>query len=422
MNILHINTSADQGGAAKAMQRLHQGLRQSGQQSQILAKYKTKDDRNVFLVNEVVRDFWNIARRKKEGLFRLLDKHTGLFYWFYSSTFLLAQTEIFKQSDIINFHNLHGSYFNLLAIPLLSEKKPIVWTLHDMWPLTGHCTYSYDCQRWIKGCFKCPLLRDRRLKLEYPPATVMDLTKNIWQAKQNIYKKSNLHIITPSSWMQSLVKESILNKSILIEHIPWGIDLEKFYPVGKKQARQMLGIAEDKKVVIFVSESLSQYRKGASFLVSALERLQNEFSICLLLIGSGAVTVSNLEKISLKKFDYVDSEDLLRLFYSAADVLALPTLADNQPLVLIEAMACGTPAVAFDIGGIHEIIKHMDNGYLAAYKEIEALAAGIKLLLKDENLSARLSMRCRQTAERDYSLQLQTRRYLSFYESVKRHN
>jgi len=416
MNILHINTSADEGGAASAVRRLHQGLIQAGYNSRILARSaKIKDD-NIFLISDVLEGTLGITGRLSEQAYKRIEKYLGFLYWFFPSTLNLVKTDLFQWADIVNFHNLHGSYFNPRAIPVLTKSKPVVWTIHDMWPFTGHCGYTYNCEKWVEGCCRCPVFQDADMKKEYPRATPLDMTKIIWRLKQDIYKKSNLYIITPSRWMRSMVEKSILGRSVFIECIPNGIDTEKFYPMDKLQARRELGIGGYENVLIFVAHDVKQIRKGYAYLLSALEKLQDEFNICLLLLGEIVFLDARIQNVFIKRLGYVNSDDLLRLCYNAADLIVLPALADNQPLVLMEAMACGTPAVTFDTGGIPEMVRHMDNGYVARYKDSDDLASGIRLLFRNRNLLSEMSRKCRKIVEDEYSLQLQVKRYRHFYE------
>lgn len=413
MNILHINTSAGPGGAALAMMRLHKGLNEHGCVSQVLAGNNADSSKGAFLINKTAGFFSGASFRRAMSI---LNNYTGFTTWFYPGTSKLADTDIFKKADILHLHNLHGGYFNLSALPLLSHKKPTVWTLHDMWPLTGHCGYSYSCSRWIKGCHTCPMLRERNFPFRSPPPTLRDMTKPVWGRKRDIYRRSILHIVAPSKWMQAQAEKSILGASVFIEQIANGVDTGVFYPLDKAQARDKLGIRKEGEVLLFASEYLTEKRKGYKYLLGALESIKDKFNITLLLLGRGDITCDNINNLSIKKMGHTASEDFMRLCYNAADLLVFPSIVDNQPLVIIEAMACGTPCVAFNVGGVPEMISHMENGYLANAEDAQSLACGIERLLADRGLLLRMGKRCRQVIEENYSLPAQVKEYMLFYE------
>ena len=415
MNILHINTFAGGGGAANAMWTLHCGIMRRGVNSRILVDAKAVTDENIFLISEATKDKIRLSEKVIEHSCRALNRVTGLAYWFYPSTFALADTDIFRWADIVHFHNLHGGYFNPKAIPLISRKKTVVWTLHDMWAFTGHCAYAYGCRKWLSGCGGCPVFKDPAIRNEPLRATIIDLTALIWKTRRRIYAGSSMHIVTPSKWLSFLAKESILSGQNPIETIPNGVDLSVFCPSDSLAARSRLGIGRDERVLLFISEDLRQYRKGWQYLVSAIERLGKYSNICLLLVGAGAFTISKIRGVRVKEIGYARSQELMHICYNAADLLVLPTLSDNLPLTIIEAMACGLPAVAFEAGGIPELIRHMDNGFIAEYKSSASLAEGIQLLLDDGELLLKMKQRCRELSRREYDMDLECARYLELY-------
>ena len=239
VNILHINQSDISGGASIAGYRLHQGLLKQGMDSRLLvAMIKTKSDR----VDSAPRS------RILGKLTSPITKQLGLYYIDHLATFNLSQHSFFKNADVINFHNLHygeKGYFNYLAIPSLTKNKPAVFTLHDMWSFTGHCTYSYDCDRWKSGCGKCP----------YPdvyPAIARDNTSIEWKLKNWAYQHSNLTIVTPSRWLNEQAKQSML-KDFPIHHIPYGINTEVYQPIDSQDCKSVLGIPKNKKVLMFAA-------------------------------------------------------------------------------------------------------------------------------------------------------------------------
>lgn len=173
MNILHINTLANTGGAARAMYRLHQGLKRQGHNSRILARRRAFAEPDVHEISEIVGGRYSSLVRIIDAVGRRARGHLGIPYTHYLSTKHILQSDLFKQARIVHLHNLHGGYFNYHLLPAFSARKPIVWTLHDMWSLTSHCAYSYDCRRWQTGCFDCPLQRreDQDYEVVWPGKT-----------------------------------------------------------------------------------------------------------------------------------------------------------------------------------------------------------------------------------------------------------
>ena len=419
MNILQINTAADTGGAGIAMARLHCGLVRQGHDSRILARLRRSPQPDVLTIPEalgvqqtLVNRFLNNVRMQLDAWFVLPQVH--------GSTRRLLHSELFEQADIVQFHNLHGWYFNYELLPQISARKPVIWTLHDMWALTGQCAYSYECVRWQKRCFDCPLLRGDGRRLVEPRPTLLDRTSQQWQKKRGLYQVSRLHVVTPSLWLADLVRRSILGNALSIECIPYGIDLAVFSPRDQSTARQALGIRERAKVILFVAAKVIQGRKGLAYLYEALHSMQDTEEVVLLTVGSAGPSHQQLQQFEQIHLGQVVDESRLSLAYNAADVYVLPTLADNQPLTVLESLACGTPVVAFDVGGIPEMITHLDTGYLARYKDATDLAAGIRKVLDNDALRARMHQSCRASAVRRHDLDRQTRRYVELYEHAVR--
>jgi len=403
MKILHVNQSDISGGAAIAAYRLHQGLLAQQVESHLLVgKVTIKSDR----VAEIPR-----SRRVEAQLARLTNE-LGLNYLNHINTFGVSKHSFYKQSDILNFHNLHTGYFNYLAIPSLTKTKPAVFTLHDMWSFTGHCAYSYDCDRWKTGCGQCPYL-------EIYPAIRRDNTHLEWKLKDWVYSQSNLTIVTPSRWLTEQAQQSMLNR-FSIHYIPYGIDTELYQPLDSEQCRAVLGIPTHKNVLMFGAESLSDNRKGGDLLFQALSCLPDALKAdtVLLMIGSNSESISKAIGMQTIELGYVGSDRLKAIAYSAADLFIFPTRADNLPLVLQESMACGTPMVSFKVGGVPDLVRPGITGYLATPEDADDFSIGIVQLLEDEALRDRMGRNCREIALEEYPLKLQAQRYLELYRQL----
>jgi glycosyltransferase involved in cell wall biosynthesis len=405
MKILQINQSDIAGGAAIAGYRLHQGLLNQGIDSKLLVGIVKTDSDRVAVVP---------SRTRVDNLVRRVTWRIGFNYVDQISSFDISQHRFYQDADVLNFHNLHTGYFNYLVIPKLTQSKPAIFTLHDMWSFTGHCAYSFDCDRWTIGCGKCP----------YPdtyPEIKRDNTRLEWKLKDWVYSKSHLTIVTPSKWLSEQAKKSMLNR-FPIHHIPNGIDTEAYQPIDAEKCRDILGIAPNKKVLMFGAESLKDSRKGADLLVKALQNLPEALKseILLLTLGNGSEKTTDLVAIPTLNLGYVSSDRLKSIAYSAADLFIFPTRADNLPLVLQESMACATPMISFKIGGVADLVRPGITGYLAQPEDIQDFSNGIVQLLEDTELRKNLSDNCRKIAIKEYSLELQAKRYIELYKQVLR--
>lgn len=403
LKVLHVNQSDTLGGAAIAGYRLHSALLSQGLDSKLLVGHKKTDDQRVA---QVPRHKW------LENQLQRFAHRAGFNYVNHISSFNIPQHPFFTEADILNFHNLHNSYFSYLAIPHLTTQKPAVFTLHDMWSFTGHCAYSYDCSRWQTGCGQCP----------YPetyPGIHRDSTRWVWKLKDWVYNRSNLTIVTPSRWLAEQAKVSILER-FQIHHIPNGVDPDTYQPLDRELCRTVLGIPAKKKVLLFSAVNLTDFRKGGDLLVKALSQLPTTLKQdCLLLtLGNPSKQLVASLDMPLMNLGYVSSDRLKSIAYSAADLFIFPTRADNLPLVLQESMACGTPMVSFDVGGVCELVRPGMTGYLARPGDTTDLCSGIVKLL-DNNLH-RESMReiCRRIALDEYPLSLQGKRYEDLYKTT----
>ncbi len=403
MKILHINQSDIIGGAGIAGYRLHQGLLNQNIDSKLLVGIaKTDSDR----IAAIPRKF------RLENQLHRFTKRFGLNHIHLLSSFDILNHQFYQNADIINFHNLHDSYFNYLAISKLTANKPGIFTLHDMWSFTGQCAYSFECDRWKTGCSRCPC------RNAYPVID-FDSTHLEWKLKDWVYSKSNLTIVTPSRWLTEQAKASMLSR-FPIYHIPYGIDTTAYQPLDRLLCKTVLDIPANKKVLLFGAANLKYNRKGGDLLLKALQKLPQSLKAetILLTFGDGSETITSEVGISTVSLGYISSERLKSVAYSAADLFILPTRGDNLPLVLQESMACGTPMVSFKIGGVPDLVRHNVTGYLAQPEDAEDFCNGIVTLLEDEQLRTKMSENCRAIAVSEYSLELQAKQYIKLYEQV----
>ncbi len=409
LKVVHISTADNAGGSGRSAYRIHCGLGRLGVNSRMIVGWKVTDDPDV-------------GRVWPNGTWRIIDRvsgtvadQVGFQYLWLPSSHRLPRHPWVQEADIFQLYNTHGGYLSHTVLPRLAAGRPIVWRLSDMWAFTGHCAYSYECERWKTGCGSCPILE------EYPPLR-RDTTAFLWKVKKRIYNRCDLTMVAPSQWMASLVSQSPLLGEFPLHVIPNGLDTEIFRPVPKSVAREVLGLKPDTPVILFMGHSDDAPRKGEVYFREALKRLSETLHFDPVLLVMGTTGGGWLDRVEFptRCVGVVTNDLFMATVYSAADVFVLPTLADNLPNSVLEGMACGTPAVAFNIGGVPDIVRHMETGYLAAYKDAEDLARGIDLLLTDGGLRERLGRRCREVVESEYSMELQARRFEKLYQDIIR--
>jgi glycosyltransferase involved in cell wall biosynthesis len=410
LSVLHISTADNAGGSGRAAYRIHSGLRRLGHTSRMLVGVRTMaDDPDVAPIWRSVP--WHLADRIAQ---RVSDR-LSLQYLLYPSSFRLLRHRWFREADVVQLYNLHGDYFAYPALVPMSRRKPLVWRLSDMWPMTGHCAYSYDCERWRTGCGDCPLLADE-------PALRTDRTALLWRVKRWVYARSRLTLVAPTRWIARLAAESPLLGRFPVEVIPNGLDTSVFRPQPRRVVREALGLDPDEVLIMFASLATEAPRKGGALLREALDRLGQggPRALRLLVVGQGAERWVGSTKLPVTALPTITDDRMLAMVYAAADLFVLPTLAENLANSILEAMACGTPVVSFPVGGVPEAVRPGETGHLAEARTAEALAHGIALLAGDAALRDRLGRRGREVAEREYGVELQTRRFQALYERVRR--
>jgi glycosyltransferase involved in cell wall biosynthesis len=387
------------------MLRLQAGLNAAGVEATITCRVRTRRDSVPFPRTPRVAS-WLGGVTKRLGL---NDVHC-------LGSFRLLHHPAYEAAEVIDLHCIQHGFFSYLALPRLSEHKPVVLTLHDMWPLTGHCHNSLDCERWRTGCGKCPYL-------DIAPPVRRDATHWEWALKAWIYGHSRLTIVSPSTWLTSLARESILGR-FPIHHVPHGIDTNVFRPLDPQECRSVLGVPPGRKVLLFVVDNLDRHLKGGDLLVRALNQLPASLKreSVLLLLGSGGEAIARGVEIPVLRLGFVTGERFRVISYSAADLLIYPTRADNFPLIVLESLACGTPVVSFRLGGVPDLVRPGITGYLGKPGDADDLSKGIIELLENDTLRGFMREQCRKTVVDEYSLELYVERYLDVYAQAKRNH
>lgn len=409
---LLLSTSDHEGGAARATYRLHQGLQHLGIASQMLVQAKYGDDGAVFApTTKLVK---GIAKLKPTldslplHFWRNRDRTNYSIQWL-PGTISPKAANLYP--DIINLHWVCEGYLQIEAIAKLG--KPLVWTLHDMWPFAGGCHYSQGCDRYMNSCGACPQLHSQRN---------WDLSRWVWQRKSRAWRDLDLTIVTPSLWLAKCAKTSSLFRDLRIEVIPNGLDTRRYKPVERSSARQFLNLPQDKHLILFgAMQATSDPRKGFHLMQPALKKLSTskwQGKIELIVFGSSQPSIQPDLGFDCHYFGQLNDDISLALIYAAADVFVAPSTEDNLPNTVMEALACGTPCVAFKIGGMPDMIEHQQNGYLAQPFEVEDLAQGIAWILEDQERHQKLRDRARVKVEQEFTQDLQARRYISLFNKI----
>jgi glycosyltransferase involved in cell wall biosynthesis len=411
MKVVLLNSSDTEGGAARAAYRLHQGLQGIGVSSQMLVKNKKSGEPNVIVSQKgIANKFDKIISTISNSPLRLYpERNRGIFSpeWLPDS---LAAKVAKIQPDIINLHWVCGGYMQVESVPKFN--KPLVWTLHDMWPFTGGCHYSEECERYTKSCGSCPQLHSTKDS---------DLSRWVWQRKAQAWKNLNLTLVTPSHWLAECAKSSSLLQEYPVNVIANGLNPEVYKPLNRLMLRESLNLPQNKQLVLFGAMQGTDDRwKGFPLLVLALQSLSKsgwQDKIELLVFGSSQP--ENPIDVGFKThyLGRLEDESLAKV-YAAADVMVVPSRYEAFGQTASEALACGTPVVAFDVTGLKDIVDPQQNGYLAKPYETEDLARGIAWVLEDPERHQKLCARARQKVEQEFTLDIQARRYLSLFSEL----
>lgn len=412
MRVCLLSRSDGRGGGYAAAYRLHQNLRHLDVDSKMLVGESERGDFTVLSPENKLERGWAkvtpILDKLPLLLFPKRDRTVYSLQWL-PDNILSGIRKI--TPDVINCHWICSGFLQIET--LAKFKKPIVWTLHDMWPFTGGCHYSQECDRYTKSCGACPQLNSQ---------WDFDLSRWVWRRKKSAWRNLNLTLVTPSQWLADCARASSLFKDKRVHIIPNGLDIQRYKPVEKLLAKSLLNLPTTKKIVLFGAVNpTSDRRKGFHLLLPALQRLSAtdwEDSLELVVFGSSQPIDPPHFGLNASYVGRLSDDISISLLYAAADVFVAPSVQDNLPNTVMEALACGTPCVAFKIGGMPDMIEHQQNGYLAQPYEPNDLAAGIAWILGDQERYQKLCDRAREKAVQEFSLELQAQRYLELFNEV----
>ncbi|HXZ36303.1 MAG TPA: glycosyltransferase family 4 protein [Thermodesulfobacteriota bacterium] len=422
MKILQVSTYDLQGGAAIAAYRLHRGLRAMGEDCRMLVRHKSSADETVLRVlsqdQPVPEDEDFFLRTVIQS--QHIDSHrteisNTLFTLPYPGDDLAGST-LFREADLVNLHWVAGYQSPITVQKLWQQGEPVVWTLHDQWAFTGGCHYSAGCLKYRSDCLSCPQLADD--PWDVPAAVLRD--------KLTLWARANLTIVTPSRWLAACARESALFRELRIEVIPNSLDTEFFTPFPKEDAKRDLGLPPDAATLLFGAEEGSEKRKGFRELLAAMHHalampefrsLLERERLKILCFGHPDPTLRD-EGLPVVALGYLESPERIRTAYSAADQFILPSLEDNLPNTMLEALSCGTPVVAFAAGGIPEVVFDGVNGRLAPVGDSQELARSISSLIFRPEESKSMGRNGRRLMVEEYSPPIQARRYKRLYQDL----
>ena len=417
MRVLIINTSERVGGAAIAANRLMEALKKQGVKAKMLVRDKQTDRLTVVAVGQrwlqPIRFVWEricifLANGfSRKNLFLTDIANTGND---------ITRHPEFVHADVVHLHWTSQGFLSLSDIDrIMHSGKPVVITMHDQWYFTGVCHYSADCERYTEECHHCPLMAGHLLG---------DVARRVFRRKLRIYADAPLTFVGCSQWMADLARRSPLTRGHRVVSIPNAIDTDLFRPTDQAEARQALALPADKQLLLFGCQRITDPRKGFTLLVEALRLAVQEQPnladrICLVVVGGKTEDISSLMPVEVIPISYVSDPLQMVQLYNAVDAYVTPSLQDNLPNTIMEALACGTPCVGFRVGGIPEMIDHQQNGYVATYRDAQDFAEGIVWTLQADRDN--LSRQARNKVMVTYSENAVARKYIDVYEVHPHH-
>ncbi|RFZ81767.1 glycosyltransferase [Mucilaginibacter terrenus] len=378
-----INTADSGGGAAEACMRLLKALREQQVDATLIVQHKKRDNPAVYSTE---RSAWDKARSNINFLAERLpfialyerDRTVRFAFSTANTGTDISREKVIQDADILHIHWTNSGFLSTNDLKkLIRLNKPVVWTLHDMWLFTGGCHYAGTCDHFKRECGNCYFLRNPQPN---------DLSYTGWQRKNRmLINAENISVVTCSNWLGEVAKESSLLQNASIQAIPNPIDTDVFSPREKNAARKKWNIDAGKKIILFGAANIADRRKGLIYLVEALQTLKNIYTgtqdVEIVIFGKNKRFDVTSLAFKVHQLSIITSADDLAEIYSLADVFLLPSIEDNLPNTIMEAMSCGTPACAFNTGGIPDMIDHQINGYLAEFKSAADLAAGVHQVL-----------------------------------------
>ncbi len=419
MKVTLINTADAGGGAPAACMRLLKALEQIQVDAILLVEEKkTPEPRVKSVVNNTASRlkarFSFLYERLPFISFKAKDRSVRFAFSTANAGIDISKEPEVLDADILHLHWTNSGFLSIDYLKqLLQTGKPIVWTLHDMWTFTGGCHYAGECDHYINQCGNCWMLRDANDK---------DLSFDGWMHKNELYAAaSNITFVTCSHWLADVARTSSLINKFRITAIPNPIDTALFSPQNKNKARQDRNIDPDAKIILFGAANILDRRKGIVYLEEALQILKSNYSdtddVQIVIFGKNKSFDTQTLPFKVHDMGIISSQQELVALYSLADVFVTPAIEDNLPNTVMEALSCGTPVVAFNTGGISDMVDRQQNGYLAEFKSAADFAKGIHYVLNTDNINE-LKQNARNKVLNTFSNETVARQYLAVYQSI----
>jgi len=416
MKVVHISTSDLAGGAAIACKRIVDAQSSNSIDASLLVQKKISSDPRVYSTtrNLFSKLHYNLRLLFDEGYIRLLTNQSRGRFSNPAFGIDISNNPLIKASDIINLHWVNGGFLSLNALKKIGNLgKPIVWTLHDMWAFTGGCHYSLDCRKFESYCSNCPSLKFSGNK---------DHSYSVFKDKR-FFSDVNLTIVTCSKWLKQEAEKSTLLTKKKVINIPNPIDTDLYKPQDVTQSRKKLGLIEDKIFILFGSMNLVDERKGFKYLIESLIRLASDSPdtkkiIEILVFGKANGRIFSDVPYQIHYFGNLKSEAEIISCYNSADIFLAPSLQDNLPNTVLESLSCGTPVIAYNVGGLPDMVDHLKNGYLARVSSVEDLTNGIKWYLNNRSDSGSLRFTARDKVIKFFSKEIAAVKYRELYENL----
>jgi glycosyltransferase involved in cell wall biosynthesis len=406
MKILHLVAGELNGGAARGAYWLHTALRELGIDSRILGN--ARDIQAYESVDSIANSRFGkvkvgVSRRIGRAPLRLYSRRPDVEFNTGIEGFNITSHPAYAEADLIHLHWVNG----LVSVrALLKVRKPIVWTLRDMWPMTGGCHYSMDCERFMDACGRCPQLES---------TCDRDLTRFLIRHKQKSLPP-NIRAVGISRWLSECARRSTLFRNLPVATIANNVDTRTFTPLDKSLAKRELGLSEDRKTLLVGAQYVASAYKGFDLFLQTLGDLDNG-AVQVLLFGRQTAQIPESLRIPSIDLGFLADTISLRRAYSAADVFVAPSRADAFGKTLVEAMACGTPVVCFDAMGPKDIVEHRVNGYRAEPFNASDLARGIEWILERESGDyQQMCQLARIRAESHFDSRVIAKRYIRLYQ------
>ena len=406
LKVLHVVAGDLCGGAARGAYWLHRGLLENGVESKMIIQNNDGNDPTVkSIVNSKFQKLTVLLRiaidRLPAEIYRNRERSifsTGI------SGFDIRKCSEYQWADIIHLHWINNGMINVKLLKAID--KPIVWTMRDMWPMTGGCHYAMECKSYENGCGHCSKLKSH---------SKYDLSRYVLNRKKRYYPE-NLHLVAISNWLAECAKNSYLLNGYNIDIIPNAVDTNDFFPINKKIAREILGLPKDKKIVLAGATNINDKYKGFEKYKNSIKYLDKKY----LFLFFGIANTEELDGLDIdyKALGFLGDNTSLRVAYSAADVFVAPSIQEAFGKTIIEAMACDTPVVAFNATGPKDIIEHKQTGYLAKSFDSEDLARGLKWVLEDNERWDKLSQQSRKKVENEFSIKIIAKKYVKLYKKI----